>query len=273
MESYTTRDVARLLGLSEAQVRSQARAGFLTLERGPRNSYRFSFRDLVILRTARELAGARVPPRRINHALRNLARHLPSGRVLTELSISADGARVMARDAAALWNAESEQLQIDFSAAATTLPPDGAAWELAERQQDRQDCLTAPQWFDRGESLEDVDPREAMRAYTQAVALDPALADAHVNLGRLLQLAGRPSEAIEHYRRALQARRDPVAAFNLGTALEELGRWTPAIAAYEMAIHLDRSFADPHFNLSRLYQLMGRPDTAIRYLREYQRLE
>ena len=49
MKSYTTRDVARLLGLSEAQVRSQAR-GYLAPDRGPRNAYRFSFQDLVLLR-------------------------------------------------------------------------------------------------------------------------------------------------------------------------------------------------------------------------------
>jgi len=55
MESFSTRDVARLLGLSETQVRSQARAGFLTLERGPRNGYRFSFQDLVLLRAAKAL--------------------------------------------------------------------------------------------------------------------------------------------------------------------------------------------------------------------------
>jgi hypothetical protein len=33
-----------------------------------RNSYHFSFQDLIHLRTARELAGARVPPRRIKGA-------------------------------------------------------------------------------------------------------------------------------------------------------------------------------------------------------------
>ena len=59
MKSYTTRDVAKLLGLSEAQVRSQAR-GYLAPDRGPRNTYRFSFQDLVLLRTAKTLGDARI---------------------------------------------------------------------------------------------------------------------------------------------------------------------------------------------------------------------
>ena len=50
MKFYTTRDVARLLGWSEAQVRSHARVGYLSPARGPRNGYRFSFQDLVLLR-------------------------------------------------------------------------------------------------------------------------------------------------------------------------------------------------------------------------------
>ena len=68
MKSYTTRDVARLLGLSEAQVRSHARVGYLAPDRGPRNAYRFSFQDLVLLRAAQALRDARVSTRRIRRA-------------------------------------------------------------------------------------------------------------------------------------------------------------------------------------------------------------
>jgi DNA-binding transcriptional MerR regulator len=87
MKLYTTRDVARLLGLSEAQVRSQARVGYLAPDRGPRNAYRFSFQDLVLLRTAKALSEARVSPRRIRRALRALARELPAGRSLSGVRI------------------------------------------------------------------------------------------------------------------------------------------------------------------------------------------
>ena len=65
MKSYTTSDVARLLGLSAGRVRSLARAGVLSPDRGPRGALRFSFQDLVLLRTARALSEARLPARRI----------------------------------------------------------------------------------------------------------------------------------------------------------------------------------------------------------------
>jgi thioredoxin-like negative regulator of GroEL len=271
MKSYTTRDVARLLGLSEAQVRSQARAGFLTPDRGPRNSFRFSFQDLVLLRTARELAGASVPARRIKGVLCKLARGLPSGHSLSELKLTADCQRVIVLEEGHAWNPESDQLQIDF--AVTKL--DGRIAPFARRL-----TCTAPstpgsaaQWFNRGVELEDEAPAAAGLAYARAVELDPAHADAHVNLGRLLQMDGRIEEAMAHYAAALRTgTNDPTAAFNLGTTLETLGRVAEAILAYHEAIALDREFADAHFNLARLYEHEGRRAAAVQHLREYERL-
>jgi tetratricopeptide (TPR) repeat protein len=105
------------------------------------------------------------------------------------------------------------------------------------------------------------------------LALEPDLAEAHVNLGRLLQLAGRTAEAAEHYRRSLEAGgSDPTSAFNLGTALEELGHWVGAVDAYRRTLRDDPGFADAHFNLARLYEQMGRRSAAIRHLRAYQQL-
>jgi DNA-binding transcriptional MerR regulator len=273
MKSYSTRDVARLLGLSEPQVRSQARAGFLTPERGPHNGYRFSFRDLVLLRTARELAQARVPPRRIRSALQGLARQLPIGHSLSELRIVADGHRVMVRDEGTAWNPESGQVQIDFAVSDLIGRAGPVARRLVRPSDHATETLSASDWFDLGVDLESSAPEEACNAYVRALALDPGLAEAHVNLGRLLQLTGRIAEAAEHYRRSLEGgRSDPTAAFNLGTALEELGQWAEAIEAYRRTLRDDHEFADAHFNLARLYEQVGRRSAAIRHLRAYQQL-
>jgi DNA-binding transcriptional MerR regulator len=273
MESYTTRDVARLLGLSEAQVRSQARAGFLTPDRGPRNSYRFSFQDLVLLRTARELAGARVPPRRIRRALRKLARGMGAGRSLSGLRLTADGNRVIVCEGDATWGAESGQLQIHFTSGALGTPSTRPGRRLAGWPRPPVRPRSASEWFELGENLEDVDPSAAGNAYARAIALDPYCAEAHVNLGRLLQLEGKASQAMEHYRRALRSGKgDPTALFNLGTALEELGRWTEALEAYRRAIRLDPGFADAHFNLARLCDATDRRAEALVHLRAYRQL-
>ena len=111
---YSTRDVARLLGLSESQVRSYVRAGLIEVERGPRNAYRFTFQDLVLLRAARGLVQARVPHLRVLRALRRLKAQLPPDRNLAGLRIRVDGDDVIVSDGDTAWNPVSGQLHLEF---------------------------------------------------------------------------------------------------------------------------------------------------------------
>lgn len=269
MKSYTTRDVAKLLGLSEAQVRSQAR-GYLAPDRGPRNAYRFSFQDLVLLRTAKALGDARIPPRRIRRALRSLTRQLPAGRSLTGVWISSEGDRVVVRDGGAAWIPESEQILLDFEVAELAAQARPVARRLAKEARRSAEPLTAEQWYDLGVDLEPAALEDARDAYARAIALEPGHVAARVNLGRLLQETGRPGEAVTQYRAALAGdSRHPTAAFNLGTALEDLGRRSDAIAAYQRAIEFDETFADAYFNLARLYEQAGKRAAALRNLRTY----
>jgi tetratricopeptide (TPR) repeat protein len=272
MKSYTTRDVAKLLGLSEAQVRSQARVGYLAPDRGPRNAYRFSFQDLVLLRTAKALNEARIAPRKIRRALRALMRELPAGS-LSGVRISSEGDRVVVREGTEAWIPESGQLLLDFHVTELAVKAGPVARRLARRARRSEEPLTADQWYDLGADLETAAPSDARDAYGRAVALDPRHASARVNLGRLLQDLGLPAEAAEQYRAALAAEpRHPTAAFNLGTALEELGRRAEAIEAYRKALDADGDFADAHFNLARLYEQTGRRAAALRHLNAYKLL-
>jgi tetratricopeptide (TPR) repeat protein len=272
MKSYTTRDVAKLLGLSEAQVRSQAR-GYLAPDRGPRNAYRFSFQDLVLLRTAKALGEARIPPRRIRRALRTLTRTLPRGLSLSGIRISSEGHAVVVREGGSTWNPESGQLLLDFQVDELARQAAPVARRLARRARRSEAPLTADQWYDLGTDLEAAAPEDAQDAYARAIALDPGHVGARVNLGRLLQETGRPAEAALEYRAALATQpRHPTAAFNLGTALEDLGRPAEAIAAYRRALEADERFADAHFNLARLYEQAGKRAAALRHLRAYQLL-
>src|SRR5574337_1857028 len=77
MHRYGVRDVEKLLRLSRSTLRALVSAGFVTPARGPRREWRFSFQDLIVLRTAQALADADVPARRITRAMKELGRHLP----------------------------------------------------------------------------------------------------------------------------------------------------------------------------------------------------
>jgi tetratricopeptide (TPR) repeat protein len=273
MKSYTTSDVARLLGLSAGRVRSLARAGVLSPDRGPRGALRFSFQDLVLLRTARALSEARLPARRIRRALRRLVDQLPRGRSLSELRITAEGDRVVVRDEQAAWQPDSGQLLLDFSVAELATRAGPVARRLARDARRAEEDLSANRWFALGLDLEAAAPDDARDAYRRALELDPAHVDARLNLGRLLQESGRIAEAEAHYRAVLDGEGPtPTAAYNLGTALEDQGRTAEAIAAYRAAIAVDACFADAHFNLARLYERTGRRAAAIRHFRAYRDL-
>jgi tetratricopeptide (TPR) repeat protein len=263
---YSTREVATLLGLSQAQIRSCARAGFVAPQVGPRGELLFSFQDLVLLRTAKALLAARIPQRRIRIALENLHAQLPQGQPLTAVRISAQGHHVVARDGGESWHPESGQTLLDFEVA-------DLAREAAALEPRRPAPQSAAEWYEQGVELEADDPAAAMAAYRRALAIAPDLTDAHLNLGRLLHEGGDPAQAETHYRRALAVDPgDALAAYNLGVALQDRHQPHEAAAAYEQAIALDPTLADAHFNLSGIYEQLGEKAAAFRHLRTYRSL-
>src|SRR2546426_5248093 len=97
MGGYGAREVARMVGLPVSQGRVCVRAGSLEPTRGPHGELRFSFQDLVLLRTAKGLVSARIAPRRVRSALRKLKEQLPEGRPLRGVHIRAVGDRIVVR--------------------------------------------------------------------------------------------------------------------------------------------------------------------------------
>ena len=108
-----------------------------------------------------------------------------------------------------------------------------------------------------------------MAAYAKCLALRPH-AGAHANLGRLMHLQGRISEALVHYR--AQATPDAVGWFNRAVALEDLGVLSEALAAYESALSADPEFADAHFNAAGVSERLGDHRGALRHLAAHRRL-
>jgi predicted Zn-dependent protease len=273
MKIYTSKSVARLLDLSVGQVRAFARAGFLDPERGPHGEYRFSFRDLVLLRTAKGLAAARVPPRRIRVALRRLREQLPRSRPLTGLRISATGDHVIVRDGDSVWQPETGQSCFNFDVGRLARRVAPHTRRAARRSVDSAPPRDAEGWCAVGAELEAAAPAQAQEAYRRALDLDPDHFDTRVNLGRLLHEEGKVQVAEMHYRRALSVRpQDPTALFNLAVCLEDLGRTLEAIGLYRQAIRSAPESPDAYYNLARLYQQLGDTAAALRHLQVYRKL-
>lgn len=268
MQSFGVRDVERLLGLSRSTLRSLIEAGFVSPERGPRNTLRFSFQDLIVLRTAEALAKANIPRRRITRSVRELRKHLPESMPLSGLAISAVGDRVVVREGSNRWQADDGQYVLAFEG-----DPAKESLEVIERTPKETPDATASDWFEQGLALEGHDDGAALEAYAHAIEANPELLDAHLNRGRLLHEAGRLVEAGRAYTDALSAcGAEPLLLFNFGVLLEDLGHKDAAVEAYSAALEVDPALADAHYNLALLYESGKKPKEALRHMAQYRRL-
>jgi tetratricopeptide (TPR) repeat protein len=296
MSGYSAQDVARMLGVPPARLRAYVRSGVLAPERGTRGELRFSFQDLLLLRTAEGLVRERVPPRRVASALLKLRASLPEARPLTGVQLGAEGQLVVAREGSARWQVESGQVLLDFERAAgpeavAPLPPladlparrggvpakaaaaMAAALPLPSAEGSEVVPLSIEELYEVGCDLEETDPAHAEASYGEVLARVPGHTDAHINLGRLLHERGDLEGAERHYRQALASRPDdPTAMFNLGVVLEDQDCVSEAIETYERAVELNPMNADAHYNAARLYEKSGDYGASLRHLRAYRDL-
>lgn len=97
----------------------------------------------------------------------------------------------------------------------------------------------------------------------QAVAIHPAYAEAHYNLGVILSATGKLEDAVAAYRASMAAQPTGKACSNLANALRELGRWDEALAAYTQAVALAPSSAEARSNLGNALKDVGRSEDAL----------
>lgn len=268
-EFYTLRRVEELLGLSRRVVAELIAEGFVKPTRGPRNEFRFSFRDLLVLRTAHELREKQIPPRKIVRALKALRAKLPAEMPLTGLRLTAVGPDIAVRDRDGLRHAHSGQLLFDFEIA-----PERGAVRFFDAGAATSGDDDSEEVFAQAESLEPIDLSLAEAAYRRVLELDPGHAHAVINLGALLCEAGRAKEAVTLFDTAIaRGVRDPLIHFNRAIALEDLRDPRGAITSYLRALELDTALADAHFNLARLYEEAGDAHRAVRHFNSYRRLQ
>jgi tetratricopeptide (TPR) repeat protein len=244
--------------------------------RGARNAYRFSFQDVVLLRTAYGLRAAHVPARRILRSLRKLRAALPQEVPLAGLRITAVGSEVAVQEGSARRQVVSGQLVFDFDgqAPAATVRVFGRPAKATEPVASAALEGDAEHWFRRAARLEATDKGEAEACYRRALSLAPDDAAAYLNLGVLLGELGRDTEAIELYRAGLEhCAGEALMHFNLAVALEDLARHAEAIEAYEACLKVAPELADAHYNAARLHGLLGHSRQAIRHYNAYRRLQ
>ncbi|VXC84503.1 conserved hypothetical protein [Burkholderia sp. 8Y] len=269
-DGYSLRDVQRMLGVSRTVVERLIAAGFISPASGERRERRFTFQDVVMLRTAHALRVAGVSPMKIVRALDHLRKSWGREGSLTGVRIAAFGDRVAVRDESSRqWDAETGQQLLDFEEAQAS--GNVASMQAPREQRAREE---AAELFRQARGLEDDDLDAAEVAYRKALERVPDYTDASLNLGGILMDSGRFDEAIAVYQEALRYRaNDPVLLFNIGVALEDSGRFREALLSYERCIEHAPDFADAHFNAARIHEELGEATKAIRHFNAYRLLQ
>ena len=286
---YTLKRVRDMLGLSRAMLTGLISAGVVEPTRGPRNERRFSFQDLMLLRTAHGLQQAGIKPRKILRALDSLKQQLPQEMPLTGLRISAIGCDVAVQDRLGHLDAATGQWLMAFDVApmgaSVAMMPAAQAVLAAQSIQSPQSTQaplqpSAPRtsldtdWFGHAEACEAVrDVEQAELAYRRALRHDPADLRCYLNLGALLCDADRTGEAAALYKQALtEFGPHPLLHFNHGVAQEGNADPAAALVSYQQALALDAALADAHYNVGALLQRQGDSRGALRHFSAYRRL-
>ncbi|HVF62388.1 MAG TPA: tetratricopeptide repeat protein [Casimicrobiaceae bacterium] len=273
-QHYSLRDVTSLLKLKRSVVCGFIDAGFVTPVRGARREYRFSFQDLVLLKTAQGLADADVSSTRILRALRRLRSKLPGTMPAGGLRIEAVGNTIVVNDGKTQWQANDGQYLLRFAVepAARSVKVVSAGRPSTTTAQ-RSARRTTQDWFAAGEALETENASQAMTAYRRAIENEPGEVAAYINLSRLLHTRRRLAEAEAVCREgAARCGPEPTLLFNLAVILEDLKKPLEAIDVYDALLKLSPQTADAHYNLALLCESCGLPQRAVRHLSAFRRL-
>ncbi len=104
----------------------------------------------------------------------------------------------------------------------------------------------------------------AVAAYSRALELDPAFADAHFGLAQTFYAQGLPDAALERVERALDIRPDYAEALLFkGERLQELGDTDGALAAYNASIEANNEIAQTFFRRGLIFMQRDEHDQAV----------
>ncbi|MES4784757.1 MAG: hypothetical protein C4294_01855, partial [Nitrospiraceae bacterium] len=245
---YTAEEAAKILKLSEAELRTCLRAALFPFPAKHR-PLQFTFQDVLLLKTTKALCDAKIPLARIRRVLESLKRQLPEEQQLCTLKIYADGRRVVVWDGTAQWQPDSGQFLLNFESQDLARSRPVRAFRTRRPIPGR----TAHQWLHLGIELEQESPAEARQAYREALLIDPTLLEARINLGFLYQRDGELDHAEECYRAAIRYAPDEILGyFTLARLLEEKGNRTDAIRIYLEILKRRPCDAEAHFHIAKL---------------------
>ena len=263
-ERFTRREFQRILDVTDKQLAYWEKLRLLPPRKsGTGKSY--DFRDLISLRTAKQLIENGVSPARLRRSLVALNQQLSEVQApLTELRILANGRDIIVEHLGAHLEPISGQFVLNFDTR-----------ELRDKVRVMPE-RNADDWYNLALQYEaDPDARaQAIDAYRRVLSASPTHVDALINLGMLSYEIGDLENSSACFLRAVQVEPDnAVAHFNLGSVLDELAQLDAARQHLRIAVRLDPRYADAHYNLAFVCDKLGSNIEARQHWQHYIHLD
>ena len=231
-ERFTRHEFLRLLDITEKQLNYWEKLRLVSPRKSGADKF-YDFRDLISLRTAKQLIEKGVSANRLRRSLVALNQQLSEIQTpLTELRILSNGRDVVVERDGARLEPLSGQFVLNFDTR-----------ELRDKLRVMPE-RNVEDWFALAMQYE-TDPEsrpQAIDAYQRVLAANPKHVDALINLGMLFYEQGQLESAASFFLRAVAVHSDgAVAHFNLGSVLEELGQLETSRQHLRIAVRLDPS--------------------------------
>jgi tetratricopeptide (TPR) repeat protein len=263
-DRFSPEDVQRIIGLTRKQLDQWDRLQLVSPREEQGTRY-YDFRDLIGLRTIKQLREKGVTANRLQRALSALNEKLSEVKIpLSQLRILSDGKHVLVEQGTTRLEPLSGQFVLNF--------------ETRELAEDIRFIAhrSAEDWLAEALSHEanSKTKSRAIEAYDRCVAVDPQNANALLNCGTLYYEDGNFEKAAEYFQRALAAQQEnPLAHYNLGSVLEDIGRLEEACRHLRQAVLLDPNYSDAHYNLAFVCEKLGAFSEAREHWRVYINLD
>jgi tetratricopeptide (TPR) repeat protein len=263
-DRFGPEDVQRILGLTAKQLDYWDRLRLVSPQKDQGNRF-YDFRDLISLRTVKQLTEQGVPANRLQRALEALREKLSKvEEPLAKLRVLSDGKEIIVERHGTRLEPLSGQFVLNFE----TREIDERVRVIAGRSAD--DWLATALACESGRGTRG----EAIHAYDRALQADPQRIDALLNCGTLHYEEGNLEKASEYFRRAIALDAESALAhFNLGSVLDEMGELEAARQHLRRAVGLHPDYSDAHYNLAFLCEKLGAFAEAREHWQAYVRLD
>ena len=262
-DRFSRADVLRILSVSEKQLAQWERLELVaSLEP---NKTQYDFRDLINVKTAKQLMEKGVSPVRMRRSLQALNQKLSEIKTpLNELRIVSNGKDILVEDAGSRLEPLSGQLVLTFK-----------TQELADNvlamPENPQAIFAMALEYDSNPATRST---RCAQKYERVIELQPKNVNALLNRGTIAYEQGDLESAAEYFQRAVEiAPSNAVALFNLGSTLDDLGRLNEARQQLRLATRIDPDYADAHYNLAIVCEKMNAEGEARDHWSVYLKLE